>query len=122
MTQFALKINEDVVNFIKIPVDNSGVPLRSHDIEFFDVLKSNPSVIEITDLQYNPYLDSEWDGENFIDSQNREPLVMPENLAQDKKFAFVVDNKYKLFYGVVNSPNNEMIIAALSSNPQVVIN
>ncbi len=121
MTQFALKINEDIINFINIPVNENGLPENSHEVELFQVLNSDPSVIDISNLVYNPYLDSEWNGKDFVDSENREQILIPSNLLQDKRFAFVVNNKYKLFYGAKDTEANEMLIAALSSNPQIVV-
>lgn len=121
MTQFALKIGSDVINFLSIATSDDGVPVNEHDALFFEVLNSDPAIIDISDFAYNPYLDSEWDGSNFIDAENREPSPMPTMSIGHKKFAFVVNNKYKLFYGLADFPQNEMIIAALSSNPKVIV-
>lgn len=121
MTQFALKIDSDVVNFLSITTNEDGTPVNEHDVLFFDVLNSDPVILDISDLTYNPYIDSEWDGSNFIDFENREQSPMPTMSIGHKKFAFVVDNKYKLFYGLADVPKNEMIIAALSSNPKVIV-
>jgi hypothetical protein len=121
MTQFALKIGSDVVNFLSLTTSEDGVPVNEHDVLFFEVLNSDPVIIDISDFVYNPYLDSEWDGLNFVDFENREPSPMPTMSIGHKKFAFVVDNKYKLFYGLADVPQNEMLIAALSSNPKVIV-
>jgi hypothetical protein len=121
MTQFALKINEDLVDFLYIETDKDGNVVNEQESELFDVLGSNPSVVDMTHLAYIPYLDSEWDGSDFIDSENRDVVDIQESKVQDKKFAFLVDQRYKFFYGVVDSEENAMTIAALSSNPQIVI-
>lgn len=121
MTQFALKINSDVINFLSIATDEDGTPVNEHDVLFFEVLNSDPVVLDISDLTYSPHVDSEWDGSNFIDSENREVSPMPTMSIGHKKFAFVVNDKYKLFYGLADVPENEMIIAALSSNPKVIV-
>lgn len=121
MKQFALKVDEDLINFLNIEVDENGNAINDEEVELVNVLTSNPSIVDMTHLTYIPYLDSEWDGTDFVDSENREVVSIKESKIQDKKFAFLVDGKYKFFYGVVDSEPNAMIIAVLSSNPQVVI-
>ena len=121
MTNFALKIESDIINFLSIPTDENGIPVNEQDVPFSDVLRSDRVLIDITNLTYNPYPDADWDGINFIDSENRDILPMPVRNENDRKFACVVDNKYKLFYGIVELPATEMIIAALSSDPKVII-
>lgn len=121
MTNFALKIESDIINFLSIPTDDSGVPVNEHDLPFFEVLSSDPTILDISSFTYNPYPDSEWNGTEFVDTENRELLPMPVINENDRKFAFLVNNKYKLFYGIVEVPATEMIIAALSSDPKVII-
>jgi hypothetical protein len=121
MTQFALKIDEDLVDFIYIETDKDGNTVNDQESELLTVLSSDPSVVDMSNLTYIPYLDSEWDGTDFIDTENRDVVDIQESKVQDKKFAFLVDGKYKFFYGVVDSEENAMTIAALSSSPQVLI-
>jgi hypothetical protein len=121
--QFKLKIGSDFVNFINIETtgDKTLLPVHESDTAFLNVLLSSPSIVEITNLSYNPQEDSIWNGTDFIDLENREVRPLAKSSDGFKKFAFVVDNKYKLFYGILDDPKNEMIIAMLSSNPEVVI-
>jgi len=121
MTQFILKIGEDLIDFIYIETDKNGNAINDQESELLNVLSSDPSVVDMTSLTYIPYLDSEWDGTDFIDTENREVVDIQDSKVQDKKFAFLVDDKYKFFYGVVDSEENAMTIAALSSSPQVLI-
>jgi hypothetical protein len=121
MAQFVLKIDKDLLDFLYIETDNDGNVVNEQELELFNVLSSDPSVVDMTHLTYIPYLDSEWDGSDFIDAENRDVIDIQESKVQDKKFAFLVDQKYKFFYGVVDSEENAMTIAALSSNPQVLI-
>lgn len=119
--QFKLKINSDVINFINIETNaETGLPVNKQDSLFFNVLSSDPSIVEITNFEYNPQEGSVWNGTDFIDTENRE--VRPLSRQDDgfKKFAFAVNNKYKLFYAVPDITSNEMIIALLSSNPKVI--
>jgi hypothetical protein len=120
--QFKLKIGSDVINFINIETtgDKTLLPVYESDKAFLNVLLSNPSIIEITNLSYNPQEDSVWNGTDFIDLENREVRPLAKSADGFKKFAFVVENKYKLFYGILDDPKNEMIIAMLSSNPEVI--
>lgn len=120
--QFKLKIGTDVVNFINIETNpKTKLPVNEADVAFFNVLSSNPSIVEITNLSYNPQEDSVWNGTDFIDSTNQGVRPLAKSDDGFKKFAFSIDNKYKLFYGISNSTENEMIIAMLSSNPEVIV-
>jgi hypothetical protein len=121
MTQFILKIGQDLIDFIYIETDKNGNAINDQESELLNVLSSDPSVVDMTSLTYIPYLDSEWDGTDFVDTENREVVDIQDSKVQDKKFAFLVDDKYKFFYGVVDSEENAMTIAALSSSPQVLI-
>jgi hypothetical protein len=120
--QFNLKIGNDVINFISIETESeTGIPQNDLDLVMLKTLSSSPSVIEITNFLYNPQEDSVWDGKDFIDSENREVRPLAKINDGFKKFAFVVDNKYKFFRGIPNTPENEMLIAALSSNPEIIV-
>ena len=120
--KFKLKIGSDIVDFINIETDiKTSLPIFEAETEFFNVLSSNPSIIEITNLSYNPQPDSVWNGTDFIDPKNIEVRPLAKSSDGFRKFAFVVDNKYKLFYGILDDPKNEMIIAMLSSNPEVIV-
>ena len=120
--KFKLKIGSDIVDFINIETDiKTSLPIFEAETEFFNVLSLNPSIIEITNLSYNPQPDSVWNGTDFIDSKNIEVRPLAKSSDGFRKFAFVVDNKYKLFYGILDDPKNEMIIAMLSSNPEVIV-
>ena len=120
--QFKLKIDSDIINFINIETDiETLLPINSADTLFFNVLSKSPSIVEITNLTYNPQPDSVWNGTDFIDSENREVRPLAKKDDGFKKFAFVVDGKYKLFYGIKDDPKNEMMIALLSSNPEVIV-
>lgn len=121
MAKFALKIDEDLVEFLTIEVDATGAPVDPNKGMFFNILRKNPTIVDITNFSYKPEFNSEWDGENFIDASMAEPKPLPNANDNTKKFAFITDGKYQLFYAVPNTETNEMIIAALSSNPKVVI-
>ena len=120
--QFGLKIDEDVIDFISIDIDeNTKRPLSEHENIIFDSLFLGPSVIDMTTLNYTPQEGSVWDGSNFIDSENRDIRPLSEKTNGMKIFAFIVDNVYKFYYAVSNNQQNEMLIAALSSNPKIIV-
>jgi|688.fasta_scaffold00090_134 hypothetical protein len=120
--QFKLNAEDEVIDFIYIETDTeTGLPVRDTDVLVFNSLSSSPSVVEITDLEYNPEQGSIWNGKDFIDPENREPRPLAKKDDGFRKFAFIVDNEYKFFYGVADTPENGMKIAILSSNPQVTI-
>lgn len=119
--QFKLKVEDEIVNFIYIETDaETGLPTKDLDLLVFNALSSNPSIIEITDLEYNPEEDSVWNGTDFVDSEDRVPRPLARKDDGFKKFAIVVDNKYKFFQGIADTPENGLKIAVLSSNPEVI--
>lgn len=119
--QFKLKVEDETVDFIYIETDaKTGLPTKDLDLLVFNALSSNPSIIEITDLNYNPEEDSVWNGTDFVDSEDREPRPLARKDDGFKKFAIVVDNKYKFFQGIADTPENGLKIAVLSSNPEVI--
>lgn len=119
--QFKLKVEDETVDFIYIETDaKTGLPTKDLDLLVFNALSSNPSIIEITDLDYNPEEDSVWNGTDFVDSEDREPRPLARKDDGFKKFAIVVDNKYKFFQGIADTPENGLKIAVLSSNPEVI--
>jgi hypothetical protein len=119
--QFKLKVEDEIVDFIYIETDvKTGLPVRDVDVPVFNALSSNPSIVEITDFAYNPEEDSVWNGTDFVDSENREPRPLARKDDGFKKFAVVVDNKYKFFQGIEDTPQNGLTIAVLSSNPEVI--
>jgi hypothetical protein len=119
--QFKIKVEDEIIDFIYIETDSeTNLPVDDASTEMFDILSSSPSIIEITSFLYNPEKDSVWNGTDFIDSENREARPLAKKDDGFKKFAVVLDNKYKFFYGIPDTPENGLKIAALSSNPEII--
>ncbi len=120
--QFGLKIDDDIIDFINIDIDqNTKRPTSDHQNIIFDSLLLGCSVIDMTGLNYTPQEGSVWDGTNFIDSENRDIRPLSEKTDGMKIFAFIVNNIYKFYYAIPNNQQNEMLIAALSSNPKIIV-
>lgn len=119
--QFKIKVEDEIIDFIYVETDSkTNLPVDDTSTEMFDILSSNPSIIEITSFLYNPEKDSVWNGTDFIDSENREVKPLAKKDDGFKKFAVVLDNKYKFFYGIADTEENGLKIAALSSNPEII--
>ena len=120
--QFSLQIEEDIIDFWNIVVDEETQrPVLEHESVIFDALSLSPKIIDITGLGYTPQENSVWDGENFIDSQNKDIKPLSEKTNGMKVFAFMINNVYKFYYAIHNTEQNAMIIAALSSDPKVIV-
>lgn len=120
--QFSLQIEEDIINFMNIEIDNAtNRPVLEHENIIFDTLSLSPKIVDITSLGYTPQEDSVWDGINFIDLQNRGVRPLSEKADGMKIFAFMIDNIYKFYYALYDNKQNEMLIAALSSDPKVIV-
>ena len=120
--QFSLKIDEDIINFMKIDIDeNTQRPVLEHENIIFDTLILGASVVDITGINYTPQENSIWDGTNFIDSENREVRPLSEKATGMKVFAFIVDSVYKFYYAIHDNEQNAMIVSALSSDPKIIV-
>lgn len=121
---FFANVEEDKILFFSIELKEDMTPENDSMIDKDYVLSNNPIVLNITHLNYFPARRSVWDGESFTapEGQDHKPSCNPEDLCLDgcQSIAFMIDN---IYYGgigyCVGVSNNDMIIAALSSNPTI---
>ena len=118
---FFANIDGDKILFFSMEVnaDGSLVDPRMEDKDYG--LSNNPTVLNITYLNYFPARKSVWDGESFTPPSGEEhkPACRAcENGCET--IAFLVDNVY---YGGIGYcagvATNDMLIAALSSSPEI---
>jgi hypothetical protein len=119
--EFFANIDGDKIPFFSIDVDSDGAPTDSRMIDKDYALSNSPTVLNITTLSYFPARRSVWDGESFTPPSGEEhkPACRAcENGCET--IAFLVDNVY---YGGIGYcagvATNDMIIAALSSSPEI---
>jgi hypothetical protein len=118
---FYIQIGDDRVHLHRINVDaETGIAEIEAEENMNNILSSSPVVIDVTHLDYVPYIDSVWDGENFIDEQGRERFATKQHIENPKRFSFTVDGKHKLYMVMAENENSAMKIAALLSNPVIV--
>lgn len=118
---FYLQIGEDKVHLHRINVDpETDIAEIEEEQNMNNILSSSPVVIDVTHLDYVPFIDTVWDGEHFIDDQGRERYPIRQHLDDAKRFSFTVDNKHKLYMVMADNEINSMRIAALLSNPVIV--
>jgi len=127
---YGLKIGEDVIYFTTIEFDDvTALPLNESESNRLNILLNVDTIINITDLDTVPTVNSTWDGISFSDS-NQEllyqplsdlgPRIVKRHIDYDR-FAFIGNNiLLSSFYYGKNSPTHEAIVAALSSDPQVI--
>jgi len=118
---FYLQMGEDRVHFHRLEVDaETGTAVIPEEENLNNIFSSNPEIIDVSHLDYVPFIDTVWDGENFIDDQERDRYPVKQNVENPKRFSFTVDNKHKLYMVMAENEINSMKIAAFLSNPVVV--
>ena len=118
---FYLQIGDDRVHLHRIHVNaETDIAEVEQEENMNRVLSSSPAVIDVSHLEYVPLIDTVWDGENFIDDQERERYPVKQHMDDPKRFSFTVDGKHKLYMVMADNEGNSMKIAALLSNPVVV--
>lgn len=119
---FKLKVGDDLIPFNRIEVnDETGIPLEENEVGIYDMLLSNPKVVNVNHLDYVPLIGSEWDGTDFIDPLKQEVRPVRRVDPDPQRFSFTVDNKHKIYYVMPSDEKNAMMIAALSSDPQIIV-
>lgn len=118
---FYLQIGDDRVHLHRINVDpETDIAEIEEEQNMNNILSSSPKVIDVSHLDYVPFIDTVWDGEHFIDDQERERYPVRPNIENPKRFSFTVDNKHKLYMVLGDTEDHAMKIAALCSNPVIV--
>jgi hypothetical protein len=121
---FFANIDGDKIHFLSIEVNHDGNPVDSiHDDKCY-ALSNSPTCLNITHLNYFPARRSIWDGSSFIapEGQEHKSPCNPTDLCLDgcESIAFMINNIYYGGIGLcVGVATNDMLIAALSSNPIV---
>ena len=119
---FFANLDGDKIPFFSIEVNSDGSALDPLLDDKCYVLSNNPTALNISHLNYFPARRSIWDGESFAhpEGQEHKPPCNPVDLCLDgcQSIAFILDNVYYGGMGYcVGVADNDMIIAALSSNP-----
>lgn len=129
--KYGIKIDEDTMDFLSVSFDSeTNLPKDSDGLGLFNILSNTTQVLNISNLDYIPETRSIWDGESF--SQRREISVdstvsISGNTSAEvshngfNRFAFLNNNQLLgIFYYSKENAQNDMIVAALSSSPEIV--
>jgi hypothetical protein len=121
---FFANIDGDKINFLSIEINTDGTSTDPLLDDKCYALSNNPTALNITHLNYFPARKSIWDGSSFIapEGEEHKPACNPLDLCVDgcESIAFIVNNVYYGGVGYcVGVANNDMLIAALSSNPEI---
>lgn len=120
---FNLIIEDDVIPFQRIEInDETGLPVEAYEVGIYNMLISNPKVVNVNHLDYVPLIGSEWNGTDFIDPLNQEVRPVRRQDPDPSRFSFMVDNKHLIYYVLSSNEKNDMIAAALSSDPRIEVN
>lgn len=120
--EFFANIDGDKLSFFTINVNDDGslVDPSMEDKDY--ALSNNPTVLNITNLGYFPARKSIWDGESFTPPIGQEHKSACSAGCQNgcETIAFLIDDVYYGGIGYcVGVGTNDMLIAALSSSPEI---
>jgi hypothetical protein len=125
-TTFSLLIGEDKIPFFGIDVDENGEAVEESQSKKLYAFRNGARIVDTSDLGYLPHYGS-------IYSEESRTFALPEGFENHRTnyvledgvtvFSYLVDNVY---YGssFIKSGNEkmDMLIAAMSSDPQIVEN
>jgi hypothetical protein len=121
--EFFANIDGDKLSFFAIDVNTDGSVVDPFHQDKDYALSNNPTVLNITNLGYFPARRSVWDGESFTAPAGAEHKPACSNIGCTngcESIAFLVDNVYYGGMGYcVGVATNDMLIAALSSSPEI---
>jgi len=112
----------DEIFFFSIELDSDMEPLDSRMIDKNYALSNNPTILNITELNYFPAKMSVWNGLSFTPPTGEEHRPACSSPCENgcETIAFLVDNVYYGGVGLcVGVSNNDLRIAALSSDPEI---
>jgi len=119
---FNLVVEDDVIPFQRIELnDETGTPLEENEVGIYNMLMSDPKVVNVNHLEYVPLIGSEWNGADFIDPLNQEVRPVRRKDPDPNRFSFMVDNKHSIYYVLGPGEKNDMVAAALSSDPKITV-
>jgi hypothetical protein len=116
-----IKVGSDVIPFQRFELDMDGNPTEPNDNGVYKTLCSNPKVVNVNHLDYVPLIGSEWNGTDFIDPLLQEVRPVRRQEPDPDRFSFMLDNKHKIYYVLSKHEKNEMLSAALSSDPEFIV-
>ena len=118
---YYLNVENDKILFLRIALeDDESIPENFVNKDY--ALSNDPQILDITHLNYVPAKLSVWNGSEFIapEGQEHRPPCGPNCSDGCVTFAFLKDNTYYGMNGYcIGVANNDMLIAALSSNPVI---
>lgn len=116
-----VQIGSDIIPLQRFELDNDGNPTEPNDWGIYQTLCSNPKVVNVNHLDYVPLIGSEWDGTDFIDPLLQEVRPVRRQDPDPDRFSFMIDNKHRIYYVLSKHEKNEMMSAALSSDPVLIV-
>ena len=118
---FYLNVDDDKVLFEKIVLEEDGsIPERLINKDY--TLSNNPELLNISHLNYGPAMLSIWNGTDFIapEGEDHKPACGASCENGCVTFAFLRNNIFNGMKGLcIGMGNNDMIIAAILSNPTI---
>lgn len=117
---YNLVIDEDTIplHFVEIDPETKN-PVTPFDEMYESMFTSNPTFMDITHLEYDPIIGSIWNGSNFNHKDGVEEIEYDRS--KFTRIAFMSGDKYLGRIMFNQSDRALMLIAALLSNPKIVL-
>jgi hypothetical protein len=85
---------------------------------YSEVISNNPTVINCSANTYLPEINDIWDGTNIITNNQITNSFDSNNTSI---FAYIIEGIVKWVQKIPNTPESEMMVAILSSNPKFIL-
>lgn len=117
---YSLIIDEEIVPFDCVEIDpKTHLPLSPFDEMYETMFTSNPTFMDITNLDYDPIIGSVWDGKIFNHTNGVEKIEYDRS--KFTRIGFMSGDVYLGRIMFNQSDRALMLIAALLSNPKIVL-
>ena len=121
---YYFKIDDDEIYFSKIMLDKDRNPVSGFEGREYG-FENNPTILDVTHLNYIPIKGSVWDGECFkldgIDNTNLDTQEVRLTCPEYSTLAFLLNDKlFSCMSWCADAPTYDAIMAASKSNPQII--
>lgn len=120
--KFNIVVDDEIASEIILPFSQLQEEQKKDFIDYYNLLKQNPKVVETTHLNYKPAKGSIFNGEEFIIPENlniqHEPIEEGSPVSFTKRFAYLIDNVCK--WTILFNEQGTILTFIYQSNPSFV--
>jgi hypothetical protein len=120
--KYGLKIEDDVIYLTSVRLNETTLePYDETQALLLNMLLNTDTIINVTDLDILPIKGATWDGVSFSESRSLLDPAVNQNYKELYRFVYLQNN---IVIGWSSYNKNDerapMMVAALSSNPQII--